>query len=231
MTQWPENEDDEFEFYDPTAPAVSGDSPDVEYEGDPDIPPGGHADETGSVHVWFDDDKHLSEVRISNRWRERLKGQSLQEAVQKVLTAMVMVGSRPEWVPKVTLHPPSPLSDAALDRLMERTITADEKARELASRDDVQSTRLIGEEAVGHSQNRQVTVTFSVEGRPKAVTLDEEWVSQARAAGIGESILEAYNDARASWVPPTVEAGEWDLLAAERRDIRDEILALFKHGF
>ncbi|MDN5726363.1 MAG: hypothetical protein L0G99_10605 [Propionibacteriales bacterium] len=230
MSPMPQDANEEFDSYDPTAPAVSEDSPTLEPEGEPELPSGAISDPTGSVHAWFDEDSHLTDVRISNRWRARLRGEPLAKTVETVITGMAVAGLGPQWAPKTSTPPATPLSDAALDRLMERSVVADERAAELTARDDVTETRYVGEEVVGQSSNRQVRITFGITGRPSVVTVEDEWLGHAQAAVIAEAIMEAYRDGREQWVEPIVEPGEWDLLAAERLDIRDEVMALFRHG-
>lgn len=251
MTTWPEegSSSDEFEFYDPTAP--SGDDgldtgvaerSDVDRDGneDRDGAPTGEGVDAMSVDdlrkvidVTFDDAKHVVDVRVSNRWRERVKRHrtTLAEVLLRVVNGNQALATAPLWQPPTVENASaSPLNSAALDRLLEQSVTLDERSEELQAKGGARPTTFKGEGAEGWSANRKVRVTIDLHARTKKIDIDDEWVKQSRTDQTGEAILQAHQDAYAQWSPPEVEPGEWDLLHGERIAIRDEIMAMFRNG-
>ena len=49
-------------------------------------PDQGYPDSSLSVRIWVDDDRRLTKVRISNRWRDRARGTSLSSMDPKYTT-------------------------------------------------------------------------------------------------------------------------------------------------
>ncbi len=244
MTPWPDdNGEDIYEFYDPADPVAAGDptGPPAEARTDDttaaDLADGAAdgavSDPSGAVHLWFDDDHRLADVRISNRWRERLRkeGKELSEVAVSLLRLHQARPAVPLPEPEVSSTTTTErLNDVTLDRLMERSKELDRLGDALRARDDVRRTRLVGERVTGTSSNRMVQVTIDPRGHTGEITLDESWLETATAASLGEAILQAHQDAYSRWTPPQVEYGEWDLLNVERRAVTAELAALMSNG-
>lgn len=240
MTPWPDDtSDDQYEFYDPQDPAAVGDptGPPSDPRTDADLQDeateGGVADPSGAIQVWLDDDGRLTDLRVSNRWRERLRKEDKELA--DVLVALLRLHqSRPaEPLPEPPVSATTTterLNDVTLDRLMERSKELDRQGDALRARDDVRRTRLVGERITGTSSNRMAEVTIDPRAHTGEVVLDRSWLDSAKAAALGEAILEAHQDAYARWSPPQIEYGEWDLLNVERRAVTAELAALMNNG-
>lgn len=239
MTTWADEsgDADEFEFYDPTAvtdhgtvqgAAAAPSAAAAEVDEDAD---GAVTDPSGAIAFWFDDDRRVVQVRVSNRWRERLGKQTLDEVVLGVLRSGQALAGGAIWSPDRPEEPAAtPLSAEALERLVEQTSQIDAEARELSSRDEVTPTRFTGEGARGMSDNQMVTVEIDLHGRTTAVTVSPKWSANAKTVDIRDAILQAHQAAYAQWTPPTVVPGDWDLLNAKRTEITNEIMAMFRHG-
>src|SRR5690242_14306535 len=136
MTTWPdEGGDSELDLMDPTAaPGAEPDAPSDDPAHAPPAAPDGRppprpespadadgADEAGAlsdptraVHVWFDDDKRLRQVRISNRWRARLKQKPLAETVLETIRGGQAIARLPRHEHVSIDQPAARLNDAAL---------------------------------------------------------------------------------------------------------------------
>lgn len=246
MTPWPDDNGDEaYEFYDPsdsgafadpTGPPVDS-SASADEHIDSDVPDGmadgAVSDPTGAVHVWFDDQHRVTRVRVSNRWRERLRKEKkeLAEVLVELLRMQQTRPAAPLPEPEVSSTTTTErLNDVTLDRLMERSKELDRLGDALRARTDVRRTRLVGERVTGSSSNRMVQVMIDPRAHTGEIHLDRAWLDHATAATLGEAITQAHLDAYGRWTPPQTEFGEWDLLNVERRAVTAELAALMNNG-
>ncbi|MGO1974137.1 MAG: hypothetical protein ACTH2Q_14375 [Propionibacteriaceae bacterium] len=231
MSQWGLDEEDEYDF-DLASEGTSGigetsEQAAVEIDGGDWDPADAVSHPSGAVHLWFED-RQVRHARVSNRWRERVKDDSLEVVVADVLQR----GQGPQvgWAPTIPdLDEPflrSSLSDV-LESFVERTLDLDDKARRMAELpdDEVRRTHHEGAEVEGLSRNRAVRVLLTIHGTTKELSLEGEWLEKARAEDIGAAIVEAHADAYARHTPPTVELGDHARLAQERHQLTTEILA------
>lgn len=240
MTTWPDEngEADDFEFYDPTAvtsetgeQTASDTAPAPARSSGEESEEGGVSDPTGSVQLWFDDDRRVTQVRVSNRWRERLGKQTLDEVLLALLKSSQAKAGGPVWQDSRGAEPAATaLSAEALERLVEQTSLLDAEARDLGARDDVVPTRYAGQGAQGASENTMVAVEIDLHARTTKVTVNPKWVANAKTVDIRDAILQAHQAAYAGWTPPEVVPGDWDKLNAKRSEITHEIMAMFRHG-
>lgn len=208
-------------------------------ESDPDpVPPSddeGITDPTGSVTVWVDEAYAVVRLRVSNRWRERaeqpLAARMLFAAQQATLGRLF---AQPPATGIDPLEPAEPLPPSSLlDRpfdprevadVLEQTAQAREELAALEARDDVRPTRIVHDEAVGHSPGLRATVVLDHQRRPSAIDLDERWLAGARADQVVESVTAAFADAYAKWREPAVEPGEYAELVTRINALRDRTL-------
>lgn len=241
MTNWSLQDEDSFDFSDPNeaagtpAPATGSAEPkdaagDTE-TGEVDLSEA-ISDDSGAVHVWFDEEHRVQHVRLSNRWRERLKDSKLEVALR---LALHQGQFQLRAFPSVSADPvdaPSALSADAVERLSERASEVLDKQRKLEAGEPagVTSSYWKGEQIDGTSQNRMVTVTLDIHGDTAKVGFDQDWLTSVKAADLGQAIVEAHEDAYSRWTRPDAVMGEFGVLAAQHLQIRDEALAMLKRG-
>lgn len=242
MSDWSLEDDSQFDFMDPNDPTAAHETtaaprPDGKSSG-PDEGEDADAgaalsDDRGAVHVWLDDERRVVKVRVSNRWRERLKDTPLGDTVAQTIVSGQSRGEAypdlPEPTEEVSGHA---MSEAALDALLERTLELDDKRHKLEALppDQITPTRWEGRGCEGTSANRMVTVALGIQGITHAVRLDEEWLAGAKAADLGQAILEAHQNAYAQFTPPTLVPGDFAKLAAEGELLRREAEAMLARG-
>lgn len=232
MSQWGLEDEEEYDFE--LAPDTASDEDETGAEQVVEDGDGGAWDledavshSSGAVHLWFTE-RRLSHARVSNRWRERIKDESLTDVVCDVLQR----GQTPQlgWTPEVpALDEPFPkrsLGDV-LGVFLDRTLDLDDRTRQLDEKpdDEVVRTHHEGTEVEGNSRNRAVTVRLTIQGTTKDLVMDEDWLEGARAEEISSAIVEAHADAYSRHTPPTEVLGEYAELARERRQLATEILA------
>lgn len=241
MSDWSLEVESQFDVMGPSDPACAPPDEETPDAGGSAPAPGGSSvdadgaltDASGAVHVWLDDEQRVARLRVSNRWRERLKDASLADTLVSLVG-----GYQPMSGVDLSLEQasepvdPRPLSSEALDALLERTLELDDKRAKLAQRspDEVTPTRMEGASVEGRSANRMVSVTLAAHGATIAVTLDDDWLPRAKAEDLGNAVMEAYRDAYAQWRPPTVALGDWARLAAEGDLLQREAMAMLARG-
>jgi len=193
-------------------------------------PDQGYPDSSLSVRIWVDDDKRLSKVRISNRWRDRARGTSLSSMFDEAfLLANATLGSS---VPPVDDVPAGESDDAlswdSLDAILAETARLDQEAALLDQQppDQVIPNRWVGAPVEAYSANHMVTVRLSIHGRTEKVAFSEQWLRQSRVAEVCDAVLEAHRAAYAQFVPPVFEPGDCQLLADRYARLQNQSMAL-----
>jgi len=247
--QWGTDEESGFDFLDPNDPTSSafvgvggiGEIPALP-DGEPvatvhDAAPdtfeldGALSDPTGAVHVWLDDDLRVSNVRVSNRWRERLKGADVGQALLLVLrAAQLRPGlNLPETEPE---QPPTwPLDRYRLARLTEEIHEIDERSAALdAHPEAVRPQEIQGTPVSGASHNRMVTVQLGLSGATQSIDAEPSWLKSAKSDDLGRALVEAHADAYTRHVPPTVIPGDYDRVSADYARVHATIMAMLRNG-
>lgn len=194
-------------------------------------PDQGYPDSSLSVRIWVDDDKRLTKVRISNRWRERAKGTSLSSMFDEAfLLANATLGSA---TPPMSGVPDDgstsdPLSWDSLDAILAETtrLAAQAAALDRLPPDEVTPNRWVGAPVEAHSANQMVAVRLSIHGRTEKVAFSEQWLRQARVAEVCDAVLEAHRAAYAQFVPPVFEPGDRQRLADAYARLQYQSMAL-----
>lgn len=250
MTDWSLSDEDAYDFLDPNDPTSSPvTDPRVATSTSADTSAPVHtttadeldsadlsdavSDPSGAVHVWVDSDRRLLHVRLSNRWRERLKDTPLQEAVLQVIVRAQSRMTAGLDVPQATEDVAAMArNDASLAYLLERSMALRDQRRRVAAKptEEVRRRRVVGQRPVGHNAGRQVSVALDVYANTAALTLDEEWLGSVKTADLGAAIVEAHRSAHAQWSPPAVEPGEYEELAREGELIAGEAAAMLRRG-
>ena len=197
-------------------------------------PEQGYPDSSLSVRIWVDDDKRLTKVRISNRWRDRARGTSLSSMFDEAfLLANASIGSPLPVMEDADEPVPSDyLSWESLDVLVaELDHVADEEAAlDAVPSADVVPSRWVGQVVEGHSANQMVAVRLSIQGKVEKVTFSDAWLRQARVSEVCEAVMEAYRDGYARFVPPVYEPGDRQRLADKYRRLQNMSMALMRRG-
>ncbi|MFW6599405.1 hypothetical protein ACQBAU_11745 [Propionibacteriaceae bacterium Y2011] len=236
MTTWPDDDElaDDIDFMDPTAPP-DGEEP--EQNGPADdwraqaVPEGStEHDLNNVVHLWLEPEtQKLAKIRISNRWRERMKGQPLGICVTIALRGwQKQFGNTTpqEDAPAVEVGS-AKIDQAFMNRWMETlfSVTEREKALDALPPEQVKHGRWVGDPTVATSDNRMVTVTLGRMMKTLEVDIDEEWAQKANVSQICDAIQEAHNAAYAAYVEPEYEPGEYDELQNELIEVHAEMKA------
>ena len=194
-------------------------------------PDQGYPDSSLSVRIWVDDDKRLTKVRISNRWRDRARGTSLSSMFDEafVLANATLGASVPPFddVPDDT-DPSDVLSWDSLDAILAETTRLANEAAALDQLPPEQVTpnRWVGSPVEGYSINQMVAVRLSIHGRTEKVAFSAEWLRQARVAEVCDAVIEAHLAAYAQFVPPSFEPGDRQRLADRYARLRNQSMAL-----
>jgi hypothetical protein len=194
-------------------------------------PDQGYPDSSLSVRIWVDDDKRLTKVRISNRWRDRARGTSLSSMFDEAfLLANATLGSSTPPVGDVPDDggPADALSWDSLDAILAETtrLTKEAAALDQLPPDEVIPNRWVGSPVEGHSANQMVAVRLSIHGRTEKVAFSDQWLRQARVAEVCDAVLEAHRDAYAQFVPPVFEPGDRQRLADAYARLQNQSMAL-----
>ena len=194
-------------------------------------PDQGYPDSSLSVRIWVDDDKRLTKVRISNRWRDRARGTSLSSMFDEAfLLANATLGSSTPPVGDVPDDggPADALSWDSLDAILAETtrLTKEAAALDQLPPDEVIPNRWVGSPVEGLSANQMVAVRLSIHGRTEKVAFSEQWLRQARVAEVCDAVLEAHRAAYAQFVPPVFEPGDRQRLADAYARLQNQSMAL-----
>ncbi len=195
-------------------------------------PADGFPDSTGSVRVWVDETRRLTNVVVSNRWRERSKGTTLASMFDEAfLLAQARLGVPAPVEPAQPSRVP-PLSWDSLAEMRLRSFEIDEERARLDSlpKSELRVSRWVGEPVEGDSSNQMVVVRLNIFGLTEQVRFDEDWVASSRVAQVCEGVMEAHQDAYSRYVPASYELGDRDRLSHRSRELSTTLLAMVKRG-
>ena len=204
-------------------------------EGESWDPSQGYPDSTLSVRIWVDEDKRLTDVQISNRWRERARGTSLSSMFDEAFllaNASIGGGAPPDvWGEDPAETGSDLLTWESLAAIQEQTQEVVEEAAKLdANPDSVTPARWEGKPAEGYSRNRKVQVRLTVHGQTEKVTFDEQWLSESRVSQVRDAVREAHEDAYAAFVAPVFVPGDRERLACQLNLLHHRASALISRG-
>lgn len=197
-------------------------------------PEDGYPDSTGSVRIWVDDDRRVTKVRVSNRWRERSRGTTLSSMFDEAfLLAFSRVGFGTEPDQSTPAVDAPKLSGQALAELQQQSFElAEESARlDALPESEVRPSRWEGAAVVGTSENQLVTVRLTLFGYTERVVFDDAWLAQSRVSQICDAVMEAHQDAYSRFVPPVYEPGEREELAFRMDRVSATLMAMMKQGW
>lgn len=189
-----------------------------------------------AVRIWVDEEtRHLTRVRLSTRWRERVEGRELSDSfTEAFFLANARIGSN---LPSATIPEPEPthgleFSWGAYQDLSEKAARLMEASDELARRapEEVRWADFQGANAVGMSSNGHVRVTLGLGGLTERVEFAKQWLANARMTEISESVMSAHQVAYANYVPPRFVPGEHEELAAELAQVQVDLQAMMARG-
>lgn len=193
---------------------------DVEHEDDPEeeTVDGGYGDPDHIVRLWFDDD-HLTRVRVSSRWRERLGNRTLDQCFGQaiMMTNMRVAEVQPRPAPAFEevdfSHLPSlsPRSVAAFTELFDGV--QGRWAQALEHRDE--SRVAPPPPPVGRSKG--VSVRLGSDGRLVSVSFEPKWLESAESIAIRAHVMRGWAKARSCFVPPVEDREELDGLETEHQ--------------
>jgi hypothetical protein len=194
----------------------------------------GFPDTSGSLRIWVDDDRRLTKVVVSNRWRERGKGTTLASMFDEAfLLAQARLGvpPAPSVPPEHSVAPE--LSWEALAEAQEQSFEIAEEEQRLGAmpEDQLRPNRWVGTSVQGVSANQMVTVTLDIFGLTESVRFDDMWVAQARVAQVCDGVMEAHQDAYSRFRPPVYEDGDRERLARRADALSGALLAMVKQGW
>lgn len=194
-------------------------------------PEQGYPDSSLSVRIWVDDDKRLTKVRISNRWRDRAKGTSLSSMFDEAFllaNATLASSAPPRSAASAQAGQAPALSWDSLDAILAESARLDQEAARLDALppEQVVPNRWLGSQVEGLSANQMVAVLLSIHGRTERVVFSEQWLRQARVSEVCEAVMEAHRQAYARFVPPVFEAGDHQRLADAYARLQDQSMAL-----
>ena len=178
----------------------------------------GFTDARQAVRIWVDEEtRHLTRVRVSPRWRDRLAGRSLDNAFDEAFfLANIRFGvSTNLEIPEI--ETPEVDFTGTTQELEDRFNDLMERFAELESRapENVRWADFRGEQVRYTPTNGRITVTLSLAGLTESVEFEKQWLAKADASAIGELVLAAHQKAYERYVPPTFVPGEREVLAAE----------------
>ncbi len=194
-------------------------------------PDQGYPDSSRSLRIWVDDDKRLTKVRISNRWRDRARGTTLSSMFDEAfLLANATLGSSvlPVEDAPDDGEPVGALSWDSLDAILAETTRLAKEAAEMDElpRGQVVPNRWIGSPVEAYSSNQMVAVRLSLHGHTEKVTFSEQWLRQARVAEVCDAVIETHRAAYAELVPPVFEPGDRQRLADHYARLQQQSMAL-----
>ena len=176
-------------------------------DGEPEADDGtgrhGFADAAGIVRLWFDEDR-LTRVRVSSRWREKVRRSTLEACFAEAIAAAnlrvadVPVREDPSFEDAdfSGLPPVSPRSLSAFNRLF---VDLQRRWDEALERRDA-APPTAHPSTTGRS--RGVTVTLDGGGRLSRVSLDANWLEGVESAvAIRGHVVRAWERARAQFTP------------------------------
>ncbi|AQP46957.1 hypothetical protein BW730_04900 [Tessaracoccus aquimaris] len=196
----------------------------------------GYPDTRRAVRIWVDEDtRHLTKMRLSTRWRDRLGTHKLEDALAEAFfLANARVGDVPTLAPSTIEVPEGDpnLTWADHPRISEQIQTLLERVTELSSRapDQVRWADFQGEQVTASSSHGHCTVTLSLAGLTDSVALDKKWLRTARMGEVVEAVLKAHEKAYAAYQPPVFVPGEHEELAAELAQAQGALQSIVSKG-
>lgn len=229
MTTWSDEDSaDEFDFMDPTsAPdpgAVETSAVDEDWRKE-SVPEGStEHDFNATVHLWLTPDKRLAKIRISNRWRQRLKKSRLDTTVAAALKVHQLDGTGSDsMVEPEEIVTSEPIDQAFLNRWLESLLRMSEDQEKLKQDPEAAKGRWVYPSSnEGTSSNRMVTVKLGKNAHTTAVSIDDTWLKSARVSELCDAIQEAHDRAYAEFVEPIFEPGAYGKLAIEAATLEAE---------
>lgn len=246
MSVWSDDSGDDI--FDPSAPFQSAPAPSTDgvepapevADIDPNVPwspAQGYPDSTGSVRVWLDENRRLTQVRVSNAWRDRARGTTLSSMFDEAfLLAQAQAGQAvdPPKDPMADLPATkTTLSWDSLEALNERAERLDEEYERIdrLPEDQIKQSAWVGTPVEGSSENRMVTVRLNLYGLTEQVVFEETWLKGSRVSQVIDGVMEAHQAAYAAFVPPQFELGDRERLAVQAANVRDEAMAVIRRGW
>lgn len=189
-----------------------------------------------AVRIWVDEEtRHLTRVRLSTRWRERIAGRDLADSfTEAFFLANARIGSAVPHAAPPTAEP-SPGLEFSWENyqdLQDRAAELMERVDDLASRDpsEVRWADLLGERAVGLGAGGHVRVTLGLGGLTESVEFSRAWLDRARMTEISEGVLQAHQAAYAKYEAPAFVPGEHEELAGELAQVHADMQAMMARG-
>lgn len=216
------------------APAAADRSEEPAADGADGVP-----DPTGAVRVRLGQDGlRVVGVRISTRWRERLRKGDLGTALAAACRRAQLASPRPAPVSVFPTGLPSgphrrrgdrSVDWAAFDAVLEESLAlSDEGARHRALPESGRRrARLLSPPAEGSGPDGRVRVVLSPLGTVQSVHVSPRWArEQARVAELIEAVTSAFSAAYDAWRPPVYEPGDDADLLRRRQEHRRRLLSL-----
>ncbi|MVA77430.1 hypothetical protein GC722_15580 [Auraticoccus sp. F435] len=200
------------------------------------------SDPSGAVSVRLDEDRfRVLELRVSTRWRERLKRAGVELGAAVVVACRrgqlgpprgpVAAGFAALELPSGPRRAPGDRSIdwAAFNTLLDTTLALSEESARLRARppEEVERATLSSPLAEGRSANGRVRVVLAAAGPVQRVEVDRQWAHEhARVSELTAALEQAMTAAYDAWQPPRYEPGELDRLVERRLEHRRELLSL-----
>lgn len=199
----------------------------------------GVADPTGAVRVRLGEDGlRVVGVRISTRWRERLRNGGLGGALTAACRRAQLSSPRPAPVSAFPLDLPTgpyrrprdrSVDWAGFNALLEETLTLSDEGARLRALPEEERRRARRQSplAEGSSPGGRVRVVLSAQGTVQDVDVNPTWArDHARVAELTEAVTAAFTAAYDAWQPPVLEPGDEADLLRRRQEHRRRLLAL-----
>ncbi|SDE58498.1 YbaB/EbfC family nucleoid-associated protein [Auraticoccus monumenti] len=199
----------------------------------------GVADPTGAVRVQLGEDGlRVVGVRISTRWRERLRKADLGTALTAACRRAQLSSPRPAPLSTFPLDLPTGpyrrTGDRAVDwrsfnALLEETLSLSDEGARLRALPESERRRPRRQTppAEGSTPDGRVRVVLSPAGTVQSVHVSPRWArEQARVAELTEAVTRALAAAYDAWQPPVLEPGDEADLLRRRQEHRHRLLTL-----
>lgn len=197
------------------------------------------SDPSGAVHVRLGEDGlRVVEVRISTRWRERLKQGELATALMAACARAQRDAPRPG--PTTSFRDDLPTGArrartdrtvdwAGLARMREETRQLREESSRLRALPESERRRpeLLTPPAEGSAAGGRVRVVLAPSGVVGRVEVDREWSRErARIVELTEAVEQAFRAAYDAWTPARYSPGDTEPLMTRYRQNRRALMAL-----
>lgn len=186
---------------------------------------GGFGGGDGIVRIWFDDEGHLSKVRVSPVWFKKLgPGRTLEQAFYQAfrisnieVAAPPDEDEEPEDYSNLDFGRMPALSQETLDAYMAMLADHRDRWREAADRlhDEPQP-----EIPRAQGKSNGVLLTLDRFGHPDSVQFDQQWLDEAQVGSICINVMAAAHKAYERFVPMNNEG----LAELERFQMEHDVL-------